>query len=98
MRQGDVDPVGGGRVRLTPDHKAPHSINPDSDPSDPGVWQALCGRHQVMKKNYWDSNTGRVNVYAIVQAATRTEKLAVLEFLLDHFGYQKKPDGTISKK
>jgi hypothetical protein len=38
------------------------------DPSDPEEWQALCGRHQVMKNNYWDHTTGWLNVYAIVQA------------------------------
>lgn len=48
--EGDVDPVGGGRVKLTPDHKNPHSLNPNTDPSGPSQWQALCGRHQVTKK------------------------------------------------
>jgi hypothetical protein len=36
LREGEVDPVGGGRVRLTPDHKRPHSIDPNADPKDPG--------------------------------------------------------------
>ncbi len=27
LHEGDVDPVGGGRVKLTPDHKNPHSLN-----------------------------------------------------------------------
>jgi len=49
---------GGGRVKLTPDHKNPHSLNSEADPSNLNQWQALCGRHQVTKKNYWDSNTG----------------------------------------
>ena len=58
LRQGDIDPVGGGTVRLTPDHKTPHSLNPDADPRDVSKWQPLCGRHQVMKRNYWDDETG----------------------------------------
>lgn len=75
-------------MKLTPDHKRPHSIDPDSDPSDPDQWQALCGRHQVVKKNYWDNTTGKLNVYAVVQAAKEGEKLEVLRFLLDYFDYQ----------
>jgi hypothetical protein len=98
LAHGDKDPVGGGTVRLTPDHKRPHSVDPHSDPTDPGQWQALCGRHQVVKKNYWDSQTGKLNVYAIVQAAPRKEKEQVFEFLLGHFGYVRLSDGTILKK
>jgi hypothetical protein len=86
LRNGDVDPIGGGVVRLTPDHKTPHSIDPDTDPNDPEKWRALCGRHQVMKKNYWDSETGKLNVYAIVQAAPRADKRRVFEFLKEYFG------------
>ena len=58
LREGDIDPVGGGTVRLTPDHKNPHSIHGDVDRRDPDKWQPLCGRHQVMKRNYWDDETG----------------------------------------
>ncbi|HEY0324199.1 MAG TPA: hypothetical protein VGC66_24850 [Pyrinomonadaceae bacterium] len=98
LKEDDIDSVGGGRVKLTPDHKSPHSIDPNSDPNDPNQWQALCARHQVVKKNYWDNTTGKLNVYAIVQAATRSEKLAVFIFLLEHFGYVLNNDGTITKK
>jgi hypothetical protein len=66
---------------FTPDHKNPHSINPDTDPKDVNQWQALCGRHQVMKKNYWDANTGKMNVYAIIQASTNSEKEIMFKFL-----------------
>jgi hypothetical protein len=97
LREGDIDPVGGGRVRLTPDHKSPHSINPDSDPIDPQQWRALCGRHQVMKKNYWDNMTGKLNIYAIVQSATRDEKQRILHFLLQHFGYKINENGLVEK-
>jgi hypothetical protein len=85
LRDGDIDPVSGGTVRLTPDHKSPHSKNADIDPEDPNQWQALCGRHQVMKKNFWDHTTGWLNVYAIVQAAPESEKRRVYEFLKRYF-------------
>jgi hypothetical protein len=98
LKEGDVDPVGGGRVKLTPDHQRPHSVDPKSDPHDPKQWRALCGRHQVMKKNYWDSLTGKVNTYAVVQAAPEGEKRAVFRFLLEYFGYSIGKAGKIAKK
>ena len=97
LREGEVDPVGGGRVKLTPDHKMPHSVNPDSDPNDPSRWQALCGRHQVVKKNYWDNMTGKLNVYAIIQSAPREAKVIAFKFLLDYFGYILHDDGAITR-
>lgn len=69
LREGEIDPIGGGTVKLTPDHKTPHTIEPKTDPKDPNRWQALCGRHQVIKKNYWDDKTGWLNVHAIVQSS-----------------------------
>jgi hypothetical protein len=98
LAHGDRDPVGGGTVKLTADHKRPHSVDPLSDPADPEQWQALCGRHQVVKKNYWDNQSGKLNVYAVVQAAQRKEKQEVFKFLLEHFGYILMDDGTIVKK
>ena len=41
-----------------------------------------------MKKNFWDDSTGKINVYAIVQAASEREKRIVFSFLIDYFGYQ----------
>jgi len=82
---GDIDPIGGGTVRLTPDHKTPHAIDPSADPTDPNLWQALCSRHQVMKKNYWDHRTGWLNVLAIIQAASEEEKREAYEFLKQYF-------------
>ena len=96
LREGSVDPVSGGKVKLTPDHNNPHSIKPDADSKDMNQWRALCGRHQVMKKNYWDSNTGKLNIYAIIQSATRTEKEIAFKFLLDFFGYVLDDDGNVS--
>lgn len=97
LKEGETDPIGGGKVKLTPDHKKPHSINPQSDPDEPNQWQALCGRHQVMKKNYQDSSSGKMNVYAIIQSATNIEKQIVFKFLLDYFGYVIDKKGDITK-
>jgi hypothetical protein len=47
---------------------------------------ALCGRHQVVKKNFWDNRTGTLNVYAVVQAAPTQVKREVFEFLKDFSG------------
>jgi hypothetical protein len=97
LKDGDVDPIGGGRVKLTPDHKNPHSLDPEADPSDRSQWQVLCGRHQVTKKNYWDSATGKLNTYAIVQFAPAKEKKRIFKFLLTYFGYTMLKNGTIRK-
>lgn len=86
LKEGAIDPIGGGTVRLTPDHKTPHATDPQTDPNDANAWQALCGRHQVVKKNYWDHTTGKLNVYAVVQAAPETVKREVYEFLREYFG------------
>ena len=85
LRDGDIDPVGGGTVKLTPDHKMPHSIYADADPKDVSKWQPLCGRHQVMKKNYWDDESGWLNVPAIVQSASEAQKREVYDFLKRYF-------------
>lgn len=84
--EGAIDPIGGGTVKLTPDHVTPHSIDPNSDPKNSSQWQALCGRHQVMKKNFWDSATGKVNLIAILQACNLTQKKEALAFLKKFFG------------
>jgi len=97
LMNGDIDPVGGGTVVLTPDHKAPHSVKPDSDPTDTTQWHALCARHQVMKKNFWDTNTGKLNYYALIQAASKKDKELVFQFLLDHYGYVVKNNKAMKK-
>jgi hypothetical protein len=89
LAEGAIDPIGGGTVKLTPDHKTPHSVKPDTDTEDPEAWQALCGRHQVMKKNFWDSASGKVNVIAILQAAGLEQKREALSFLEQFFGGSK---------
>lgn len=86
LSAGDIDPVGGGTVILTPDHVTPHSINPNTDPNNPNQWLALCSRHQVMKKNYWDSGSGKLNVIGILQSVNKDQKLEALKFLTEYFG------------
>lgn len=86
LSEGDIDPIGGGTVKLTPDHKSPHSVNPNCDPDDLNQWQALCGRHQVVKKNFWYSNTGNINTIAILQALPAKEKTVAYNFLKDYLG------------
>ena len=85
LQEGDIDPVGGGTVKLTPDHKTPHALHAEIDPKDSTKWQPLCGRHQVMKKNYWDDETGWLDVIAIVQSASKAQKREVYEFLQRYF-------------
>lgn len=89
LKDGDVDPVGGGTVKLTPDHATPHSIDPNADTTDASRWLALCGRHQVMKKNYWDSSTGKINLMGILQSVNERQKREAFEFLLKYFGHDK---------
>ena len=86
LRNGEIDPVGGGTVKLTPDHRIPHSIHAEVDPNDETKWQPLCGRHQVMKRNYWDDETGWLNVIAIVQSSSEKQKRLVYSFLKRYFG------------
>ena len=85
LKAGDIDPIGGGTVKLTPDHLIPHSINPLIDPDDPTKWRALCSRHQVTKKNFFDSETGKINYIGIIQAAPRKIKLQVYNWLKEFF-------------
>lgn len=86
LAEGDIDPIGGGTVKLTPDHMQPHSVNPNSDPNDPAQWQALCGRHQVVKKNFWDSTSGKINSIAVIQALPHSDKALAYQFLKTYFG------------
>lgn len=90
LREGVIDPIGGGTVKLTPDHVTPHSINPNTDTTAPSQWQALCGRHQVMKKNYWDSGSGKINLMGILQSVGESQKEEALQFLLMYFGRELK--------
>lgn len=85
LKEGAIDSIGGGTVHLTPDHVTPHSVDPNSDPNNPLQWQALCGRHQVMKKNFWDGSSGKVNLIAILQASGLEQKREAHSFLKQFF-------------
>lgn len=85
LQQGDTDPIGGGTVRLTPDHRRPHSVDAAADPNNPAEWQPLCGRHQVMKRNFWDDEAGWLNVIAILQSASEAQKREAYLFLQRYF-------------
>lgn len=85
LRNGSIDPIGGGTVKLTPDHVTPHSINPNTDINDPSQWNALCGRHQVMKKNFWDGASGKINVIGILQSSSRETKKEAYDLLKNYF-------------
>jgi hypothetical protein len=85
LSEGEIDPIGGGTVKLTPDHMTPHSLNPLTDRDDINQWQALCGRHQVMKKNYWDSSNGKINLPAILQSVGEKQKREAFAFLRNYF-------------
>ena len=39
-----------------------------------------------MKKNYWDDETGWLNVVAIVQSSSQEQKRLVYDFLKRYFG------------
>lgn len=40
----------------------------------------------VVKKNYWDHTTGKLNLHAIIQAAPEAEKRKIYDFLKSYFG------------
>lgn len=82
---GAIDPVGGGTVVLTADHKSPHSLQDGKWSGTLDDWQTLCARHQQEKKNFIDDRTGRKNLRELVRAAGRPEKLAIFEDLKAYF-------------
>ena len=98
LENGNIDSVGGGTVQLTADHMTPHSLKSAADSEDVTQWQALCGRHQIVKRNYWDNATGKLNLQAIIQAASVKEKRAAFKTLNEYFKpkvstKQKKEEG-----
>ena len=42
-----------------------------------------------MKKNFWDSVTGRINYVGIIQAAKIEDKRLVYQLLKDYFAREK---------
>jgi hypothetical protein len=43
-----------------------------------------------MKKNYWDSSSGKINVLGILQSVNKAQKKKALAFLLQYFGAELK--------
>ncbi len=82
---GVIDPVGGGTVVLTADHRAPHSLPDGGWTGTLDDWQTLCARHQQEKKNFIDDRTGRKNLRELVRAASKDEKEAIFEILNAYF-------------
>ena len=84
LKNGDIDPVSGGTVRLQVDHVDPHSLGPQGPgPSALSRYQALCPRHQVEKKNLRKSSG--FNVLEVVRNASLADKKLAYEFLRQFF-------------
>ena len=84
LREDDIDPIGGGRVKLQVDHKTAHNHEDQGDHSIDN-FQLLCGRHNVIKKNFWDDQTGKLNTIAILQAIPEKDKKLALDWLNGYF-------------
>lgn len=85
LRHGDTDPVGGGKVVLTADHRSPHSLPGSNWTGTLEDWQTLCARHQQDKKNLIDDRTGRRNVRELVRVAGEDVKRQIYEDLMTYF-------------
>ena len=83
--RGATDPVGGGTVVLTADHRSPHSLPDGQWTGTLEDWQTLCARHQQEKKNFIDDRTGRKNLRELVRAAGKEEKRLIFEDLNAYF-------------
>lgn len=88
LREGDLDPVGGGTVRLQVDHKTAHDHN-DGGQDELSNYQLLCGRHNVTKKNLWDDQTGKLNISAILQFIPHADKVIARDWLNRYFSAQQ---------
>lgn len=86
LTAGAIDPVGGGTVVLTADHKSPHSLPDGKWTGTLDDWQTLCARHQQEKKNFIDDVTGRKNLRELVRAAGEPVKLQIYADLKAYFG------------
>lgn len=84
-----IDPVGGGTVVLTADHRSPNSLKDGKWTGTLDDWQTLCARHQQEKKNFIDDRTGRKNLRELVKAASKDVKLVIFGDLKDYFGEKK---------
>ena len=88
MAKGAIDPIGGGAVVLTADHKTPLSQANNNATGTLDDWQTLCARHQQEKKNFIDDRTGRRNLRELVRAAGEADKRAIFEDLRAYFNEQ----------
>jgi len=88
LKEGDIDPIGGGTVRLQVDHKTAHNHD-DNGNHELSNFQLLCGRHNVTKKNLWDDQTGKLNIRAILQFISKEEKQIAHLWLLEYFKEKK---------
>lgn len=86
LKAGAIDPIGGGTVVLTADHRTPHSLPGGQWTGTLDDWQTLCARHQQEKKNFIDDRTGRKNLRELVRAASAKEKRVIFEDLKAYFG------------
>lgn len=86
LKDGDTDPVGGGRVVLTADHVSPHSLSDGHWTGTLDDWQTLCARHQQEKKNLIDDRTGRKNIRELVRVSGEEVKREIYEALKMYFG------------
>lgn len=85
LTAGIIDPVGGGTVVLTADHRTPLSLADGVWTGTLDDWQTLCARHQQEKKNFIDDRTGRKNIRELVRAAGKEEKLLIYADLKAYF-------------
>lgn len=84
LKDGSIDPVGGGTVKLQVDHITPLDYKDMGEDSIEN-YQLLCGRHNVVKKNLWDDSTGKLNTIAILQFLSKKEKERAFKWLSNYF-------------
>lgn len=72
LKEGDIDPISGGKVKLQVDHINPHASFGDDDISN---YQALCPRHQVKKKNFYAGKDMKPDLRVFVNNAGKKEKM-----------------------
>ena len=85
LKDGSIDPIGGGTVKLQVDHMTPLDYK-DMGEDKLENYQLLCGRHNVIKKNLWDDLTGKLNTIAILQFLSNSEKAVAYNWLKKYFG------------
>jgi 5-methylcytosine-specific restriction endonuclease McrA len=82
LKEGEIDKVSGATVKLQVDHIDPHSLDGSDDIEN---YQALCGRHQVVKKNFFSGKENVPNVLELVRNSGVKEKEEAYKFLDGYF-------------